>query len=84
MAIWPWYGAIMREAYNCQEFLSVHEYPHLDRWVTEVGARPAVIRGRMVNRTFGRPETQLRERHDASDFENNREDMVIARDGKRI
>jgi GST-like protein len=52
--------------------------------VTEVGKRPAVIRGRMVNRTFGQPETQLRERHDASDFDNNREDMVIARDGKRI
>ncbi len=84
MAIWPWYGSIMREAYNCQEFLSVHEYPNLDRWVTEVGQRPAVIRGRMVNRTFGKPETQLRERHDASDFENNREDMVIARGGQRI
>lgn len=84
MAIWPWYGSIMREAYSAQEFLSVHEYTHLDRWVTEVGARPAVIRGRMVNRTFGKPETQLRERHDASDFENNREDMVIARDGKRV
>jgi GST-like protein len=84
MAIWPWYGSIMREAYNAQEFLNVKEYTHLDRWVTEVGKRPAVIRGRMVNRTFGQPETQLRERHDASDFDNNREDMVIARDGKRI
>lgn len=84
MAIWPWYGSIMREAYNCQEFLSVHEYKHLDRWVTLVGAREAVKRGRMVNRTFGKPESQLRERHDASDFENNREDMVIARDGERV
>jgi GSH-dependent disulfide-bond oxidoreductase len=84
MAIWPWYGSIMREAYNCQEFLSVHEYKHLDRWVTLVGARDAVKRGRMVNRTFGKPESQLRERHDASDFDNNREDMVIARDGERI
>jgi GSH-dependent disulfide-bond oxidoreductase len=84
MAIWPWYGSIMREAYNCQEFLSVHEYKHLDRWVTLVGAREAVKRGRMVNRTFGVPESQLRERHDASDFDNNREDMVIARDGKRV
>ena len=84
MAIWPWYGSIMREAYNCQEFLSVHEYKHLDRWVTLVGAREAVKRGRMVNRTFGKPESQLRERHDASDFENNREDMVIARGGERI
>jgi GSH-dependent disulfide-bond oxidoreductase len=84
MAIWPWYGSIMREAYNAQEFLSVHEYKHLDRWVTLVGAREAVKRGRMVNRTFGVPESQLRERHDASDFDNNREDMVIARDGKRV
>jgi GSH-dependent disulfide-bond oxidoreductase len=84
MAIWPWYGSIMREAYNCQEFLSVHEYKHLDRWVTLVGAREAVKRGRMVNRTFGKAESQLRERHDASDFDNNREDMVIARDGERV
>ncbi len=84
MAIWPWYGSIMREAYNVQEFLSVHEYPHLDRWVTQVGAREAVKRGRMVNRPFGAPEGQLRERHDASDFENNREDMVLARGGTRI
>ena len=84
MAIWPWYGAIMREAYAAQEFLSVHEYTHLDRWVTLVGSREAVKRGRMVNRGFGRPETQLKERHDARDFEVNREDMVIARDGVRV
>ena len=84
MAIWPWYGAIAREAYAAQEFLSVHEYTNLQRWVDLVGSRDAVKRGRMVNRTFGRPETQLRERHDALDFEVNREDMVIARDGKRI
>jgi GSH-dependent disulfide-bond oxidoreductase len=82
MAIWPWYGSIMREAYNCQDFLSVHEYTHLDRWVTHVGSREAVKRGRMVNRPFGKPETQVRERHDARDFEVNREDMVLARDGQ--
>lgn len=79
MAIWPWYGSIMREAYNAQEFLGVGEYPNLSRWVDLVGGREAVKRGRMVNRTFGGPETQLRERHDATDFEVNREDMVIAR-----
>lgn len=79
MAIWPWYGAIMREAYAAQEFLSVGDYPNLSRWVDLVGARPAVKRGRMVNRTFGTPETQLRERHDPGDFDVNREDMVIAR-----
>jgi GSH-dependent disulfide-bond oxidoreductase len=84
MAIWPWYGSIMREAYNAQEFLSVHEYKHLDRWVDLIGSREAVKRGRMVNRTFGRPETQLRERHDAQDFEVNRQDMVEARDGVRV
>ena len=84
MAIWPWYGSIMREAYAAQEFLSVKEYSHLDRWVTLVGSREAVKRGRMVNRGFGSPETQLKERHDARDFEVNREDMVIARDGVRV
>ncbi|MCW3834671.1 glutathione-dependent disulfide-bond oxidoreductase [Sphingomonas canadensis] len=74
MAIWPWYGSIAREAYGAQEFLSVHEYQHLNRWVDLIGAREAVKRGRMVNRTFGSPESQLRERHDASDF-----DAVIAK-----
>ncbi len=84
IAIWPWYGAIMREAYNAQEFLSVHEYEHLDRWVDLVGNRDAVKRGRMVNRPFGQPENRLRERHDASDFDNNRDDMVEARGGTLI
>ena len=83
MAIWPWYGSIMREAYAAQEFLSVHEYRNLDRWVELVGGREAVKRGRMVNRTFGEPETQLLERHDASDFDRNREDRVQARGGQR-
>ena len=84
MAIWPWYGSIMREAYAAQEFLSVHEYTNLDRWVDLVGSRETVKRGRMVNRTFGKPETQLKERHDARDFEVNREDMVLERDGVRV
>ena len=83
MAIFPWYGNMMRDAYNAQEFLSVHEYPNVERWVSALESRPAVQRGRMVNRTFGGPESQLRERHDARDFEVNREDMVIAR-GHRI
>jgi len=69
MAIWPWYGSIMREAYGAQEFLAVEEYPSLSRWVDLIAARPAVKRGRMVNRTFGAPESQLAERHDASDFD---------------
>ncbi len=79
MAIWPWYGSIMREAYGAQAFLGVGEYRNLDRWVDLIGGREAVQRGRMVNRTFGGPETQRRERHDARDFEVNREDRVIAR-----
>ena len=83
MAIWPWYGSIAKEAYGAQEFLGVDEYTHLMRWVDEVGAREPVKRGRMLNRTFGVPEGQLRERHSARDFEVNREDMVIARGGKR-
>jgi GST-like protein len=84
MAIWPWYGAIAKEAYGAQEFLGVAAYTPLMRWVEQVGSRPAVRRGRMVNRTFGAPETQLRERHSARDFEVNREDMVQERGGERI
>ena len=80
----PWYGSIAREAYGAQEFLGVDEYENLMRWVEQVGAREAVKRGRMVNRTFGGPETQLRERHSARDFEINREDMVEARGGERV
>lgn len=70
MAIWPWYSAlVLGQAYDAGEFLNVAEYGHLRRWVDRVGARPAVQRGRMVNRTFGKPESQLHERHDAGDFE---------------
>jgi GSH-dependent disulfide-bond oxidoreductase len=69
MAIWPWYGSIMREAYGVQTFLSVQDYKNVDRWVELIASRPAVKRGRMVNRPWGPPEMQLPERHDASDFE---------------
>ena len=69
MAIWPWYGAIMREAYGAQEFLSVGEYANLSRWVERIAARDAVKRGRMVNRSGGLPGKQLPERHEASDFD---------------
>ena len=82
MAIWSWYAAIAREAYAAQQFLSVHEYENLQRWVDHVGSREAVKRGRMVNRVFGRPETQLLERHDAQDFEVNRQDRVLERGGR--
>ena len=84
IAIFTWYGGIMRDAYGVQEFLSVGEYRNLDRWVTQIAGRPAVQRGRMVNRGVGAPETRLRERHDARDFEVNRDDMVEARGGQRL
>jgi GST-like protein len=77
MAIWPWYGALVRgEAYDAAEFLQVHEYRHLVRWTEQVGSRPAVRRGRMVNRVMGDPSEQLHERHDASDFELKTQDKV--------
>jgi GSH-dependent disulfide-bond oxidoreductase len=70
MAIWPWYGQVVKGlAYGAAEFLSAHEYAHVHRWTDAIAARPAVKRGRMVNRTQGEPSTVLRERHDASDFE---------------
>lgn len=86
IAIWPWYGAIAQGlAYpGSREFLAIDEYPNFNRWVEQVAARPAVQRGRMVNRSSGDPATQLRERHAASDFDHNREDMVIARGGERV
>jgi GST-like protein len=70
MAIWPWYGAMAKgELYGGGEFLQVHEYVNVNRWADAIGARPAVKRGRAVNRPFGKPESQLLERHDASDFD---------------
>ncbi|MBP6122060.1 MULTISPECIES: glutathione-dependent disulfide-bond oxidoreductase [Providencia] len=69
MAIWPWYGALVKGwLYDAGEFLSVHEYPHVIRWADEVFARPAVQRGRRVNRLQGEPSEQVKERHDASDI----------------
>ncbi len=71
MASWPWYGALaLGELYDdAGTFLSVHEYTHVQRWAAQIAARPAVRRGRMVNRTSGDPSSQLHERHDASDFD---------------
>ena len=70
MAIWPWYGALVKGMlYEGGEFLSVHEYKNVRRWTDAIAQRPAVQRGRMVNRTWGDPASQLPERHDASDFE---------------
>ena len=70
MAIWPWYGALAKgKLYEAGEFLQVQEYEHVQRWAEAVASRPAVKRGRMVNRTFGDPAEQLPERHEASDFD---------------
>ena len=80
MAIWPWYGALVKGlVYEAGEFLSVHEYTHVQRWTDELAARPAVQRGRMVNRVTGDPATQLHERHDASDFETKTADKLRAK-----
>ena len=69
IATWPWYGALAKGVlYEAGEFLQVGDYTHLQRWTDEIGQRPAVGRGRMVNRVFGDPASQLRERHDAGDF----------------
>ncbi len=79
MAIWPWYGALVtNKVYDAAEFLEAHTYTNVLRWTDEIAHRPAVHRGRMVNRTWGEPEEQLHERHDASDFENRTEDKLAA------
>ena len=82
MAIWPWYGngMVNGASYNDpRKFLQTHEYKNLTRWTKEIGERRAVKRGRMVNRASGPPEEQLRERHDASDFETQTQDKIDAR-----
>jgi GST-like protein len=77
MAIWPWYGALVaNKVYEAAEFLDAKSYVHVNRWTAEIAARPAVKRGRMVNRTSGPLEEQLRERHDASDFETRTQDKI--------
>ena len=79
MAIWPWYGALVKGlVYDAAEFLSVHEYTHVIRWTDAINERPAVQRGRMVNRVFGELSNQLRERHDASDFDTKTQDKIEA------
>ncbi len=79
IAIWPWYGALAKGwLYEAGEFLQVQDYAHVQRWADEIAARPAVRRGRMVNRTWGDLAGQLHERHDASDFETMTEDRRAA------
>ncbi len=77
MAVWPWYGNLVKGlAYGAGEFLSVHEYKNVLRWTDEIALRPAVQRGRMVNRVMGEPSSQLHERHDASDFDTQTQDKI--------
>ena len=81
MAIWPWYGVLTQpgKIYNdSAKYLSAHEYTNVIRWYEEIAARPAVIRGRKVNRVGGPPEDQLHERHDASDFDTKTQDKIAA------
>lgn len=77
MAIWPWYGAVVSNTvYEAAEFLSTHEYTHVNRWTKDISERAAVKKGRMVNRAWGDPSSQLRERHDASDFTERTQDKL--------
>lgn len=78
IAIWPWYGGLVKGWHygDAAQFLSTHEYTHVNRWAEQIFDRPAVMRGRKVNRTSGEPSSQLHERHDASDFENRTQDKL--------
>ena len=77
MAIWPWYGALAKgQLYEAGEFLQVQDYTHVIRWADEIAQRPAVQRGRKVNRAWGDPASQLLERHDAADFDTRTQDKL--------
>jgi GST-like protein len=77
MAVWPWYGGLAKGVlYGAGEFLSVQDYTHVQRWADVIAQRPAVQRGRMVNRVMGEPSSQLHERHDAGDFDTKTQDKV--------
>jgi len=77
MAIWPWYGNLVKGLlYEAGTFLDVQSYTHVVRWTDEIARRPAVRRGRMVNRVFGDPASQLHERHDAGDFDTKTQDKL--------
>jgi GSH-dependent disulfide-bond oxidoreductase len=77
MAVWPWYGALAKgQVYGAGEFLQVQDYTHVQRWTEQIAARPAVQRGRKVNRATGDLADQLHERHDASDFDTLTQDRT--------
>jgi GST-like protein len=80
IAVWPWYGGLAKGLlYGAGEFLSVKDYKNVQRWADVIGARPAVKRGRIVNRLQGDPSAQLHERHDASDFDLRTQDKLAAK-----
>jgi GST-like protein len=82
IAVWPWYGSLAKgQAYDAGEFLQVAEYKHVQRWTDAIAQRPAVKRGRMVNRIMGEPSGQLRERHEAGDFETKTQDKIGGQSG---
>jgi len=79
IAVWPWYGALAKgQIYEAGEFLQVRAYTHVVAWADRIAQRPAVQRGRKVNRTWGEPASQLHERHDASDFDTRTADKLEA------
>jgi GSH-dependent disulfide-bond oxidoreductase len=80
IAVFPWYGGLVKGWLygDSAQFLAAHEYKHVQRWADAIAARPAVIRGRMVNRTSGDPAGQLRERHEAGDFDTKTQDKVAS------
>ncbi len=79
MAVWPWYGALAKGlVYEAGEFLQVADYKNVQRWTDAIAERPAVKRGRMVNRIHGDPASQLHERHEASDFDTKTQDKIAA------
>jgi GST-like protein len=81
IAVWPWYGGLVKGwLYEAAAFLSVQDYTHVQRWAEAIGQRPAVRRGRMVNRVFGELSSQLHERHDAADFQTNTQDRLTAQE----
>lgn len=70
IAVWPWYGQLVRDnVYSAAEFLSAHEYKNVQRWAEAIAKRPAVVRGQRVNRTWGDEQSQVPERHQASDLD---------------
>ncbi len=81
ISVWPWYGALVKgQLYSAGEFLQVQEYKNVLRWTDQIAQRPGARRGRMVNRTWGEPASQLHERHEASDFDTKTQDKLAKPD----